>query len=50
MRRGDVRADEEPKGKKKRKVMPVLQKLEVLHKLDRGIKLLWSDAVIAVIV
>lgn len=38
MRRGDVHADEEPKGKKKRKLMPVLQKLEVLEKLDRGMK------------
>jgi len=40
VRRDDVHADEEPKGKKKKKMMPVLQKLEVLDKLDRGMKLL----------
>jgi len=40
LRRGDVHAEEEPKGKKKKKLMPVLQKLEVLEKLDRGMKVL----------
>lgn len=50
MGRGDVHADEAPKGKKEKKMMPVLQKLEVLDTLDRGMKLRWSGAVIAIIV
>lgn len=40
MGRGDVHADEVPKGKKEKKMMPALQKLEVLDMLDKGMKLL----------
>jgi hypothetical protein len=43
VRRDDVHADEEPKGKKKMKMIPVLQKLALLNKVDRGMNLLWSD-------
>jgi hypothetical protein len=45
--RADMHADEEPKDDKKRTMMCVLQKLEVMEKLDRGQKLLWSDAIMA---
>jgi hypothetical protein len=35
---GPVRADEELKVKKKRKVMSLLEKVEVLDKLNKGIR------------
>jgi hypothetical protein len=43
--RNDIHVNEEPKDKKKRKMMSVLQKLEVLDRLNNKMKLLWSDSV-----
>jgi hypothetical protein len=37
--KGGVRADEELEGKKKREVMSLLQKMEVLDKVDRGMSI-----------
>lgn len=41
--KGNVRADEEPKNSMKRKLMALSGKVQVLDKMDRGIReLLWS--------
>jgi hypothetical protein len=37
-RKGDVSAEEGPKEKNKKNVMPLSEKMEVLDKVDRGIK------------
>jgi hypothetical protein len=37
--KGDVCADKEPKDQKKRKLMPLLEKVEVMEKLGRGMSI-----------